>query len=178
MLFRSNVSSRQFRAPDFVAKIEQQRAAAGVAARYVVLELTERTVIDDIEGTIEKMQALRALGFRFSVDDFGIGYSSLANLRRLPLDQLKVDRSFVLDVVEDVNAGVIAETIIAMGRQLGLETIAEGVEVEAQKEFLAARGCRGFQGYLYCRPVPDAEDRKSTRLNSSHIQKSRMPSSA
>ena len=155
-----NLSSRQFRAADFVAALERLRAAAGVPASFIVLELTEHTVIDDVEGTIAKMAELRELGFRFSVDDFGIGYSSLSYLRRLPLDQLKIDRSFVLDVVEDANAGVIAETIIAMGRQLGLETIAEGVETEAQRDFLLACGCDEFQGYLYCRPLPETEFRE------------------
>ncbi|MGR8921646.1 MAG: putative bifunctional diguanylate cyclase/phosphodiesterase, partial [Gammaproteobacteria bacterium] len=154
-----NLSPRQFRSADFVAELEQMRADAGVPAHFIVLELTERAVIDDIDGTIAKMNQLRALGFRFSVDDFGIGYSSLAYLRRLPLDQLKIDRAFVLDVVDDANAGVIAETIIAMGHQLGLETIAEGIETEAQRDFLVARGCDEFQGYLYCRPLPDGDFR-------------------
>lgn len=158
-----NVSSRQFRAPDFVEDLERRRANFDVPARYVVLELTEHTVIDDMQGTIAKMKELRSLGFRFSIDDFGIGYSSLAYLRRLPLDQLKIDRSFVLDVVDDADAGVIAETIIAMGRQLGLETIAEGVETDSQRDFLVARGCGTFQGYLYCRPVPEPEFRAFCR---------------
>ncbi len=154
-----NLSARQFRASNFVDDLENMRARAGVPARFIVLELTERVVVEDIEGTIAKMLQLRALGFRFSVDDFGIGYSSLAYLRRLPLNQLKIDRSFVLDVVEDANAGVIAETIISMGRQLGLETIAEGIETEQQRDFLLARGCDEFQGYLYCKPLPDHEFR-------------------
>lgn len=164
-----NLSSRQFRAVDFVAALERLRAAAGVPASFIVLELTEHTVIDDVEGTIAKMVELRELGFRFSVDDFGIGYSSLSYLRRLPLDQLKIDRSFVLDVVEDANAGVITETIIAMGRQLGLETIAEGVETEEQRDFLLARGCDEFQGYLYCRPLPDSEFREFCALHGAAV---------
>lgn len=158
-----NLSSRQFRAADFVEDLEHRREQAGVPARFIVLELTEHTVVEDMEGTIAKMTELRSLGFRFSVDDFGIGYSSLAYLRRLPLDQLKIDRAFVLDVVEDADAGVIAETIIAMGSQLGLDTIAEGVETAEQRDFLAARGCSTFQGYLYCKPVTEADFRDFCR---------------
>ncbi len=114
-------------------------------------------MIEDIENTAEKMARLRAAGFRFSLDDFGIGYSSLSYLRRLPLDQLKIDRSFVADVTLDANADAIAQTIIAMGRHLGFDTIAEGVETAEQRDFLLAHGCTTFQGYFFCKPLPQAE---------------------
>lgn len=152
-----NVSSRQFRSPDFVSDFVSDLVTAGVPTDSVVLEVTEGTVIENVEETARKMTELRDIGVRFSVDDFGIGYSSLSYLSRLPLDQLKIDRSFVTNVLNDVNDAVIAETIIGMGRSLGLQTIAEGVENSAQLNFLKAKGCEGFQGYLFCRPVPEAE---------------------
>lgn len=152
-----NVSSRQFRSPDFVSDFVRDLVTAGVPTDSIVLEVTEGTVIENVEETARKMAELRDIGVRFSVDDFGIGYSSLSYLSRLPLDQLKIDRSFVTNVLSDVNDAVIAETIIGMGRSLGLQTIAEGVENTAQLNFLKAKGCEGFQGYLFCRPVPEAE---------------------
>lgn len=152
-----NVSSRQFRSPDFVSDFVRDLVTAGVPTDRIVLEVTEGTVIENVEETARKMADLRDIGVRFSVDDFGIGYSSLSYLSRLPLDQLKIDRSFVTNVLSDANDAVIAETIIGMGRSLGLQTIAEGVENAAQLEFLKAKGCEGFQGYMFCRPVPEAE---------------------
>ena len=152
-----NVSSRQFRSPDFVSDFVRNLVTAGVPTDKVVLEVTEGTVIENVDETARKMAELRDIGVRFSVDDFGIGYSSLSYLSRLPLDQLKIDRSFVTNVLSDVNDAVIAETIIGMGRNLGLQTIAEGVENTAQLNFLKDKGCEGFQGYLFCRPVPEAE---------------------
>jgi EAL domain-containing protein (putative c-di-GMP-specific phosphodiesterase class I) len=119
--------------------------------------VTEGTVIQNIDETVRKMAELRDIGIRFSVDDFGIGYSSLSYLSRLPLDQLKIDRSFVTNVLTDANDAVIAETIIGMGRSLGLQTVAEGVETAAQFDFLKEKGCEGFQGFLFCKPVPEAE---------------------
>lgn len=149
-----NVSSHQFRGNGFVEHIRATREQFDVPASRVVLELTERVVVEDIDNTAAKMAELRDLGFRFSLDDFGIGYSSLSYLRRLPLDQLKIDRSFVADVTRDTNADAIAQTIIAMGDHLGFDIIAEGVETEVQRNFLEQGGCTTFQGFLYCRPVP------------------------
>lgn len=151
-----NVSSHQFRVPGFVAYVRDCAAEFAVPPSRIVLELTERAVIEDIDNASKKMAQLRDLGFRFSLDDFGVGYSSLSYLRRLPLDELKIDRSFVADVTADDNADAIAQTIIAMGQHLGFTIIAEGVETEAQRDFLQTRGCATFQGYYFCRPLPRA----------------------
>jgi EAL domain-containing protein (putative c-di-GMP-specific phosphodiesterase class I) len=116
--------------------------------------LTESVLVDNVQDIIQKMGALKAKGVVFSLDDFGIGYSSLSYLKQLPLDQLKIDRSFVRDVLVDPNDAVIAKTIVALARSLGLGVIAEGVETGEQRDFLAAAGCYAYQGYYFCRPVP------------------------
>jgi EAL domain-containing protein (putative c-di-GMP-specific phosphodiesterase class I) len=118
------------------------------------MELTESVLVDNVQDIIRKMGALKAMGVVFALDDFGIGYSSLSYLKRLPLDQLKIDRSFVRDVLVDPNDAVIAKTIVALAHSLGLGVIAEGVETEAQRDFLAAAGCYAYQGYYFCRPLP------------------------
>lgn len=151
-----NVSSRQFRQPDFVQQVKQVLLDTDIQAKRLVIELTEGCVIEDIEDTIEKMQALQAMGIRISIDDFGIGYSSLSYLKSLPLSQLKIDQSFVKQI-DNVNAAVIVETIIMMAKSLGLNVIAEGVETLEQVNFLTAKGCLNFQGYYFSRPVPADE---------------------
>jgi EAL domain-containing protein (putative c-di-GMP-specific phosphodiesterase class I) len=118
------------------------------------LELTESLVLNDIDDTNFKMHALRKLGVRFSMDDFGTGYSSLSSLKQLPLDQLKIDQSFVRDISIDLDDATIVETIIAMANKLSMEVIAEGVETETQRVFLEQHGCLFFQGYLFSKPVP------------------------
>jgi EAL domain-containing protein (putative c-di-GMP-specific phosphodiesterase class I) len=118
------------------------------------LELTESLVLDSINDTIHKMQALRAIGISFSMDGFGTGYSSLSSLKKLPLNQLKIDQSFVCDLTNDPDDAVIVQTIIAMARSLGMEVIAEGVETEAQRTFLEQHDCPLYQGYLFSKPVP------------------------
>lgn len=152
-----NVSARQFGHPDFVAQVKTAIAGSGVNPQRLKLELTESLLVDNVEATIAKMTALKALGVSFALDDFGTGYSSLSYLKRLPLDQLKIDQSFVRDVLCDSNDAAIARTIVALGQSLGLSVIAEGVETEAQREFLAHHGCPLYQGYLFSRPVPAAE---------------------
>ncbi|MDO9167211.1 MAG: EAL domain-containing protein [Rhodoferax sp.] len=154
-----NVSARQFRQTDFVAEVLGVLAQTGARGDRLKLELTESVVVENVGDIIEKMVALKAHGVRFSMDDFGTGYSSLSYLRRLPLDQLKIDRSFVNDVLTDPNDAAIARTIIALGQSLGLNVIAEGVETEGQREFLARAGCLHYQGYLYSKPL-EAQDFK------------------
>ncbi|RUP23641.1 MAG: EAL domain-containing protein [Curvibacter sp.] len=149
-----NVSARQFRQADFVSHVRDTLQASGATADLLKLELTESLVLDNVEDTIGKMRELKAVGVRFSIDDFGTGHSSLTYLTRLPLDQLKIDRSFVSNIGLQVNDTVIIQTIIGMGNNLGLEVLAEGVETEAQRDFLIAHGCRLSQGFLFGRPVP------------------------
>jgi diguanylate cyclase (GGDEF)-like protein/PAS domain S-box-containing protein len=149
-----NVSARQFRQPDFVAEVSKILAQTGADPTRLKIELTESMVLEDIGDTLEKMRALKALGIGFSLDDFGTGNSSLSYLTRLPLDQIKIDRSFVLHLPESRNDAIIAQTIITMARSLGLDVIAEGVETEAQRNFLARHRCTAYQGYLFSRPLP------------------------
>ncbi len=148
-----NVSARQFRQADFVDKVRLALENANAPAARLKLELTESLVLVDIEETIEKMQALKQLGVGFSIDDFGTGYSSLAYLTRLPIDLLKIDRSFVRNLPDSPNDAVIVQTIITMAKSIGLAVIAEGVETEAQRQFLDQHGCPNYQGYLFSKPV-------------------------
>jgi diguanylate cyclase (GGDEF)-like protein/PAS domain S-box-containing protein len=152
-----NVSARQFRQPDFVADVRHVLARTGADPARLKIELTESMVLDDIGDTFEKMHTLKALGIGFSLDDFGTGNSSLSYLTRLPLDQLKIDRSFVLNLPDNRNDAIIAQTIITMARSLGLDVIAEGVETEAQREFLDCHDCTAYQGYLFSRPLLPAD---------------------
>ncbi|WP_229459332.1 EAL domain-containing protein [Massilia cavernae] len=148
-----NVSALQFRLPDFVAEMLAVMKETGADPHRLKLELTETLLIDNVEDTIDKMLQLKEHGIGFSLDDFGTGYSSLSYLKRLPLDQLKIDRSFVRDVLSDPNDASIARSIVALGQALGLGIIAEGVETESQRAFLAELGCDCCQGYLFGRPM-------------------------
>ncbi len=152
-----NVSAQQLRQPNFVDEVIRVLEKTGADPQRLKLELTESMLVSNIEEVIEKMFALKALGVGFSLDDFGTGYSSLSYLKRLPLDQLKIDQSFVRDVLIDPNDAAIAKTVIALARSLGLAVIAEGVEIDAQREFLATAGCLSYQGYFFSRPLPVAE---------------------
>nr|WP_242482222.1 GGDEF domain-containing phosphodiesterase [Thiocystis violacea] len=149
-----NVSARQFHQPDFVAQVRDRVRASGIDATRLKLELTESVVLDRVDQVIDRMRNLKALGLGFSLDDFGTGYSSLSYLKRLPLDQVKVDQSFVRDVVHDPNDAAIVRAVLAMSQSLGLNVIAEGVETVEQRAFLLSHGCEHFQGYLFGRPVP------------------------
>ena len=151
-----NVSARQFRQIDFVAQVQGVLAASGANPARLKLELTESLVLDNVNDSIAKMQEIKRLGVVFSMDDFGTGYSSLSYLAKLPLDQLKIDRSFVRNLPGARNDETIARAIITLGRGLGMHVIAEGIETEAQHAFLAAQGCQAYQGYLFSRPLPIA----------------------
>ncbi|MGA8055578.1 MAG: EAL domain-containing protein, partial [Burkholderiales bacterium] len=149
-----DVSAREFRHPDFVDEVSNVLEETGANPQKLVLEFTESLLLDDTDDTIAKMVALKAKGVSFAVDDFGIGYSSLIYLKHLPVDQLKIDQSFVRGVLIDPNDAAIAGAILALGHSLGLAVIAEGVESAEQREFLARLGCNRFQGYLFGRPGP------------------------
>ena len=165
-----NVSARQFRQADFVDQVHQALKKTTAPAACLKLELTESMVLDDIEDTIKKMQSLKQLGVGFSMDDFGTGYSSLAYLTRLPLDQLKIDRSFVRNLPDNANDAVIAQTIITMAKSLGLNVIAEGVETEAQRQFLELHGCPTYQGFLFSKPVEITQFERLLTCRSAGIQ--------
>ena len=152
-----NVSPRQFHQSGFVPQVLAALAGSGADGHRLKLELTEGLLLEDVEDTIEKMGKLRGYGVGFSLDDFGTGYSSLAYLKRLPLDQLKIDQSFVRDVLTDPNDAAIARTVVALATSLGLRVIAEGVETEAQREFLARSHCHAWQGFLLSPPLAVAE---------------------
>jgi EAL domain-containing protein (putative c-di-GMP-specific phosphodiesterase class I) len=126
----------------------------GANPRNLELELTESVLVENLDDVIAKMTALRDHGLRFSLDDFGTGYSSLAYLKRLPLHQFKIDRSFIRDILVDSSSGAITQSILSLSKAMGLPVIAEGVETNEQREFLAGLGCYSFQGYLFSRPLP------------------------
>ena len=152
-----NLSARQIRMPNFVDEVLALIDSAGVNPTKLKLEITESILLENLEDIIEKMTRLKDRGFNFSIDDFGTGYSSLQYLKRLPLDQLKIDQSFVRDLADDNNDRAIVRTIIAMATSLNLDVIAEGVETEEQLSRLKNKGCRQFQGYLFGKPVPIKE---------------------
>ena len=149
-----NVSVRQFRQTDFVEQVFNIIDHSGANPKLLQLEITESLFAENLEDIIEKMHKLKAKGIGFSLDDFGTGYSSLSYLKQMPLDQLKIDRSFVRDILEDANDATIAFSIIGLAQSLGLEVIAEGVETESQREFLYKSGCNFYQGYLFSQPLP------------------------
>ncbi|MBP7545539.1 MAG: EAL domain-containing protein, partial [Acidovorax sp.] len=152
-----NVSGKQLRQSDFVAQVLRTLERSGAPAQRLKLELTESVLLDNPQDTVTKMSALQAHGVGFSLDDFGTGYSSLAYLRQLPLDQLKIDQSFVHNLGSDPRAAAIVRTIVTLADNLGLNVIAEGVETQEQREQLALNGCHACQGYLFGRPVPIEE---------------------
>jgi predicted signal transduction protein with EAL and GGDEF domain len=152
-----NVSAQQFRAHGFVERLEEVIVRHRIAPQRLKLELTESVMLEDVADVVAKMHALKALGVRLSLDDFGTGYSSLSYLKQLPLDQLKIDQSFVRDVMTDPNDAVMVKTIINMALNFRLNVIAEGVETEAQLAFLKKNECMAYQGYLFSKPVPVTE---------------------
>jgi EAL domain-containing protein (putative c-di-GMP-specific phosphodiesterase class I) len=151
-----NVSASQFAQSNFVANVDTALRKTGANPHLLKLELTESMLVADVDAIIVKMNAIKQRGVAFSLDDFGTGYSSLTYLKRLPLAQLKIDQSFVRDVLTDPSDAVIARTILALGHSLGLKVIAEGVETAAQQAFLANLGCDAYQGYYFGRPMTAA----------------------
>jgi len=149
-----NVSPRQFRQADFADRVLAVLETTGANPRSLELEITESLLVEDMEEAIAIMNALRSRGLRLSLDDFGTGYSSLAYLKRLPLDRLKIDSSFVRDMLADAKSKAIAHAIIWLSREMNLPVLAEGVETEEQRAWLAGLGCHAYQGYLFSPPVP------------------------
>lgn len=149
-----NVSARQFRQDDFVAYVRDAIAYSGAPASQLILEVTETLLVENWQDTARRMAELVRLGVRFSIDDFGTGYSSLAYLKRLPLYELKIDKSFVQDAPDQPNDAAIVRAILSMAQHLRLRVVAEGVETPSQAEFLARHGCDAMQGYLYAQPIP------------------------
>jgi EAL domain-containing protein (putative c-di-GMP-specific phosphodiesterase class I) len=152
-----NVSPRQFRQPDFVQRVHDILAETRADPGYLIFEVTEGILIQDLHGTAERMHELTQLGIRFSIDDFGTGYSSLTYLKRLPLYELKIDKGFVQDAPDDADNAAIVRLILAMARQLNLRVVAEGVETADQARFLAEQQCSTMQGYYLARPVELAD---------------------
>jgi EAL domain-containing protein (putative c-di-GMP-specific phosphodiesterase class I) len=148
-----NVSAVQFRADDFADGLARALAESGAPATQLKLEITESLLLEDVDHAARRMDELKQrFGVGLSLDDFGTGYSSLSYLKRLPLDQVKIDRSFVRDIGDDPNDAAIAEAIVALGRSFDLSVVAEGVETAAQWNALIELGCAGFQGYLFGKP--------------------------
>ena len=148
-----NISAIQFRRNDFVERVHRALEATGARPEEIELEITESTLMDPTPELLERLDTVRALGFRLALDDFGTGYSSLTYLKRLPIQALKLDRSFVSDLPGDAEDAAIASATLSMASDLGIEVVAEGVETAAQRQFLEARGCRLMQGYLFSRPL-------------------------
>lgn len=147
-----NVSALQFRQADFVQKVKRTLKDTGARPTMLTLEMTESILLEEFDETVAKIKALQSLGVRFALDDFGTGYSSLSYLKRLPLDELKIDRSFIHELAEETNDAVLVDTILTMAKRIGLEVVAEGVEHEAVLNYLRQRGCPVFQGYYFGKP--------------------------
>jgi diguanylate cyclase (GGDEF)-like protein len=152
-----NISARQIHHKDFVQQVARILVATGLPAEMLELEITESSILENLDETVRKLQQLKMMGMSIAIDDFGTGYSSLSYLKQLPLDRLKIDRSFVKDTPEDRDDCAIVNTIVAMSTSLGLSAIAEGVENRNQLEFLRAAGCNEIQGYLISKPLPAEE---------------------
>jgi EAL domain-containing protein (putative c-di-GMP-specific phosphodiesterase class I) len=152
-----NVSPREFRQPKFVDHVLDALDRTGANPNNLKIELSESMFGENVEEVIAKMTKLKSHGVGFSLEDFGTGYSSMTYLKRLPLDQIKIDRTFVGEILKDPISGAVAQAIISFGKAMGLSVIAEGVETEEQRAFLAKLGCHSFQGYLFSHPLPLGE---------------------
>lgn len=152
-----NLSARQFLQPDLVALVQRALDASGLDSRHLELELTESMIMQDPEGAARMLKQLRDLGISLSLDDFGTGYSSLNYLRRFPVDNLKIDRSFITDVATDESAGAVAGSVVSIAHSLGMIAVAEGVESREQLDFLTNCRCDAMQGYLFSKPLAAEE---------------------
>ena len=164
-----NISMRQFKQRDFVSTVGRILEETGLEPKYLEVELTESVIMGDAEVTIKILRELKAMGIRLSIDDFGTGYSSLVYLKRMPIDMLKIDQSFVRDIVVDPNDAAITRATIQVARSLNLDVIAEGVETEEQLEMLNGLGCDKVQGYLFSRPLPPEEVRGFLKKEWRHV---------
>jgi len=156
-----NVSAREFRQPKFVEHVLAALDRTGANPKNLKIELSENMFGENVEEVIAKMSKLKQHGVSFSLEDFGTGYSSMTYLKRLPLDQIKIDRTFVGEILKDPISSAVAQAIISFGKAMGLSVIAEGVETEEQRAFLAKLGCHSFQGYLFSHPLPLGEFNES-----------------
>ncbi len=147
-----NISARQIHEPDFAFQVKTLIEQIGVQPQHLKFELTESAFLQDVDAVIETMSSLKSIGIKFSIDDFGTGFSSLSNLKRLPLDELKIDKSFIDDIDRGEKDRAIIKSIISLAKSMHLKVVAEGVETIAQRDFLAGEGCDFFQGYLYGKP--------------------------
>jgi EAL domain-containing protein (putative c-di-GMP-specific phosphodiesterase class I) len=152
-----NLSAKQFTGANFLSTVKGIISDSGIDKRFLTLELTESLLLDNIEDKIKFMKNLRLMGLKLSLDDFGTGYSSLSYLRKLPLDELKIDRSFIMELSKSTDARAIVSTIIFLARSLKLSTVAEGIEKKEELDFLRKLGCHLYQGFLFSRPVPPNE---------------------
>jgi EAL domain-containing protein (putative c-di-GMP-specific phosphodiesterase class I) len=152
-----NIAAGQFRATNLAERIIERIKFEGCDPRMIEIEITETGMLRDPEGVGRTVSALRAIGVSVAIDDFGTGYSSLSHLKRFPIDTLKIDRSFVADVLTDRDDAAIVYAVIALAHALEINVVAEGVETEAQRTLLAQQGCTAYQGYLFSRPLPSAE---------------------
>jgi EAL domain-containing protein (putative c-di-GMP-specific phosphodiesterase class I) len=153
----ANVSARQFQDPDFISELEKIITSRDIDPQALTLEITESLLMQDIEQNIALMTQLKAMGVKLSIDDFGTGYSSLAYLKNLPIDELKIDRSFIMDIPGKEDSCAIVSAIIYLARKLGFRTVAEGIETAEQVEYLRREHCEQYQGFYFSKPVPAAE---------------------
>ncbi|MEJ2202346.1 MAG: EAL domain-containing protein, partial [Desulfuromonadaceae bacterium] len=149
-----NISGRQFKQPSFVDMLVAIVEGCDLDPQWIELEITESTIMENVDEAILTLTDLKVRGFRLAIDDFGTGYSSLAYLKRFPISKLKIDRSFVRDIATDENDAAIVTSIIALTKHMELQVVAEGVETEEQIRFLVQRGCLDGQGFLFSRPLP------------------------
>ena len=157
MVLSLNISAIQYKRPDFVSNLLEILEKYQVNPKDIELEITESVLIDDFDQVVAKLRTLKEYGIKISLDDFGTGYSSLSYLKGLPIDTLKIDKSFIDTVIQDESTQVITESIVSMVKKLGYETVAEGVETEEQYEYLKKIDCDNIQGFLLGKPMPEDE---------------------